>query len=183
MRAILELDVLNDTETQKRVMRWAKFILIPGAAVAGLLIGFDVCPTTGEGWAWLLVKLVAIYLVSLPVHELIHAAFFKLLGPAGTRVMFGYKNFMLYAGCPGVRLSRRRFVAVLIAPLVVLSAAFAALGLACNEPLLAWLLIVLHGSGCTGDLLFVWEILRHPDASVVEDTDRGITLLVASDAE
>lgn len=173
MRLVLDVDILQDGETRDRVVHASLALLAVGAAgVLALVLAGGFAPS---GWAWW-AALVAGYLASLPVHELVHGAFFKLFGPRGTKVRFGYQAGMLYAGCPGTRLTRGRFAAVLLAPFVLLSLAYLAVGLATGDALLAWALFALHASGCTGDLHFVWLIARHPEADLCEDTDRGFAL-------
>ena len=98
LRRVLEVDVLTGAATQRLVALWSVALLVPGVAhVAALVIVGGLAPA---GWGWW-VALVVGYLVCLPVHELIHAAFFKLLGRRGLRVRFGCSSWMLYAGCPG----------------------------------------------------------------------------------
>ena len=173
LRKVLEVDVLTDAATQRLVALWSVALLVPGVAhVAALVIVGGLAPA---GWGWW-VALVVGYLVCLPVHELIHAAFFKLLGRRGLRVRFGCSSWMLYAGCPGERFPRRRFLAVLVAPFVLLSLCFLLLGTLGGAPLLAASLFWLHASGCTGDFYFAWVALRHPEAAWCEDTDRGFAL-------
>lgn len=180
VRKIATVDVLDDTTTQKKVLRWSLALLAPGVAglVAALVFGW------GENLGiWWVVAFLAGYALSLPVHELVHGALFKLLGPRGTRVRFGYAKGMLYATCPGTRLPRGSFMAVLLGPLVVLTVVYVVLGVCLGTPLLAWALVWAHASGCAGDLLFLWTIVRTPQADLVEDTSVGMVLWDDSDCE
>lgn len=176
MRQVLDVNILEDPAVQKTVARWmmpcsiATLVLV-AASVAYLVV----TQTLMDALVWL-GWLAVLYVVSLPLHELVHAAFFKMLGPAGTRITFGYKSGMLYAGCPGARLPRGRFITVLLAPFVVLALGYLALGLGFHAWLLAWCLFFAHTAGCAGDFYFVWLILRHPEADLCEDTATGITL-------
>lgn len=176
MRVVRDVDILSDARTQRLVTRLSLATLAACALVGAAL-------AVGGAWrvAGIAPTLVALgaYLACLPLHELVHAALFLLLGPCGTRVRFGYASGMLYATCPGTVLSRGRFAAVLLAPCVVISAACAVVGAALDQPLLAWAVFALHGAGCAGDLYFVWLILRTPEATACEDTDRGMRLLAA----
>lgn len=178
MRRVLDVDILQDGETRDRVVFASLALLVVG--VAGALVLALAGGFAPSGWVWW-VALAAGYLASLPVHELVHAAFFKLLGPRGTKVRFGCQAGMLYAGCPGTRLARGRFAAVLLAPFVLLNLAYLAVGLATGDALLAWALFALHASGCTGDLYFAYLVLRHPEADLCEDTDRGFALWSSAD--
>jgi len=178
MRQVLDVNILTDTATQKRV-GWISLVpLVPGMAVLGWGVASVIDaghPVLGEWWLWLLALAVA-YVVSLPLHELVHALFFKLFGPAGTKVTFGYQSGMLYAGCPGTKYTSGQMTVVLLAPFVALSIAYWALGQALDLGVLALCLFLLHGSGCAGDLYFTWLLCRHPEADLVEDTANGIRL-------
>ena len=80
--------------------------------------------TTVVGW---MVGVAAVSAASFAVHELVHAVFFKLLAPAGAHVTFGAnrETAMIYACAEGVVYSRRRYMAICLAPTVVLTVAFA----------------------------------------------------------
>lgn len=180
MRQVLDVNILDAGAVQKRVMRAS----IPAFVAAALVFGFGLgerCDAGGLGGAlaWAAAVLLA-YAVCLPAHELVHGAFFKLLGPAGTKVRYGYKSGMLFAGCPGALLARGRFVAVLMAPCLALSLLCLVLGFVMwdmpAQRLAALCVFLLHLSGCTGDFYFVRLIALHREADLVEDTDRGIRL-------
>lgn len=173
MRKVLDVDILNDGATQRLVGRAS--LAIAAFGVAGALALALACGWRPGGVGWWL-ALAALYVACLPVHELVHGAFFKLLGPRGTKVRFGYQTGMLYAGCPGARMGRGRFAAVLLAPFLLVSAACAAGGIAFGNPLMAWAIGWLHAAGCAGDLYFAWLVARHPEADACEDTERGIAL-------
>lgn len=176
MRQVLDVNILEDPAVQKAVARWTMPCTIAALVLVVAGIVYQLMTQTlmdALGWlGWL----VVLYVVSLPLHELVHAAFFKMFGPAGTRIIFGYKSGMLYAGCPGVRLPRGRFITVLMAPFVVLTLGYLALGLGFHAWLLAWCLFFAHTAGCAGDFYFVRLILRHPEADLCEDTSTGIAL-------
>ena len=106
--------------------------------------------TTVVGW---MVGVAAVSAASFAVHELVHAVFFKLLAPAG---------------------ARRRYMAICLAPTVVLTVAFA-LGFAFSGyPLLCYLAAGLHLSGCVGDWYYVRTILRDRRIVACEDTSFGV---------
>ena len=110
------------------------------------------------------------------MHELVHAAAFKLLIPV-VRVDFGFKDAFLYTTINGAVVPRSAELAALLAPAVVVTAALVAASLACSCPALAVLLAATHLSGCVGDLLMALAILREPACTHVRDTEFGITLL------
>ena len=177
MRKLADINVLEDAETQARIV-WDSVAVMVAGLVLSLVRG---ALGPSEGWrslvdpAWW-IALFAVYAASLPVHELVHAAAFKLLAP-GHHVRFGHAEWMLYAGCPGAVIPRRRMLVVLLAPTVVVTAALLVGAAACGRPMLGWLLATLHLSGCVGDWLMVRAILANPACTHVEDTDFGVTLL------
>ncbi|MGN0076313.1 MAG: DUF3267 domain-containing protein [Parafannyhessea sp.] len=181
MRVMSKVDVLGDADFQRRMLRLSWWILGVGLAlglVAWVLSLAGVAPLVekGIGLGWLLVLFLA-SVVALPVHELVHAAAFVLLGGRGVHVSFGFKDYMLYTSANGATLSRRRFEAVLLAPTVVLTLAFAAAGAAFGVPLLAWACAVFHLAGCTGDLCMAAAIWREPTCAFVRDAPYGADLL------
>ena len=152
------------------------FMLLGGPA--------DLDAADAGGWTAVLgwiVGLTAVSAASFAVHELVHAVFFKLFAPAGARVTFGanLETCMIYACAEGVVYSRRRYVAVCLAPTVVVTtvvvtAAFA-LGFALSGyPLLCYLAAGLHLSGCVGDWYYVRTILRDRRIVACEDTSFGV---------
>ena len=81
---------------------------------------------------------------------------------------------VIYACAEGVVYSRRRYVAVCLAPTVVVTAAFA-LGFAFSGyPLMCYLAAGLHLSGCVGDWYYVRTILRDRRIVACEDTSFGV---------
>jgi hypothetical protein len=181
MRVIAKVDVLGDAELQRRMVRLSWWILGVGllaGLVAWALSIAGVAPLVekGIGLTWFLVLVLA-SVAALPVHELVHAAAFLLLGDGHVHVSFGFKDYMLYTSANGATLSRRRFEAVLLAPTVLLTLAFAAMGVAFRVPLLAWACAVIHLAGCTGDLCMAAAIWREPACAFVRDAPFGAELL------
>lgn len=173
MKPISEIDLLDDDALLARMSRASLILVAVGAVVAcaGLVAG---AWPDAFGLAWFALVVVA-SLVALPVHELVHAALFKLLGGPKAHIRFGARWGMLYTSAEGLVLPRRRFVAVLMGPAVLVTAALVALGLVLGQPLAAWVMAVLHLSGCTGDLGFV-RIICQSAADFVQDTNKGIAL-------
>ncbi len=176
MRGVGTLDILGDTPLARHMLYLSAALLAAGfVGVIFMLVAW--------GWgvgidAWLVVYAVAT-LVALPVHELVHAATFLLLGRGRVHIGFGFTGGMLYTRAEGAPLARSRFVAVLLAPSVVVTAALAVVGSLVAGPALAWALAWTHLSGCAGDLAMVAGILRTPGCTHVRDTDAGVELLAA----
>lgn len=175
MRELDDLDVLGDEVLRARMLRWSLVVLL-GTAVLVVPLLILARPDFG-GLVVALGEALVACLVALPVHELIHAAAFRLLGGRVVRISFGCEAGCLYTRTNDAVLSRRRFVAVLLAPSVVLTAVLVALGVSIGSPVAGVLAAGLHLTGCTGDLLMAWIICRTPGVSHVQDTATGCRLL------
>ena len=185
MRTIGDIDFFGDDALRQRLVRASAWLLIGGAALAvalsvvtgtGVIEEMRALPGDWGAALWPL-AMVALSVVALPVHELVHALFMRVLGGPGTRVSFGYQAGMLYAGCPGLVLSKPRFVAVLLAPTVLVTAALLGLGLVLGYPFMTLWAAVLHLSGCSGDILAAGAILHERACTHCRDTERGVELL------
>ena len=186
MTCLLDIDFLADDALRGRLAAWSLALLVAPCALIALLVALGVLPGEGEADVLLgggvlpwVAALAAVTLVSMPVHELVHGALFCLMGGRGTRVRYGHAAGMLYAGCPGLVLTRRRFVAVLLGPAVVLGTALLAVPCALGFALLGALAAALHLSSCAGDVLACALALRMPGCTHVQDTERGVRLLAA----
>ena len=184
-RTLGDIDFFGDDALRQRLVRASAWLLIGGAALAvalsvvagtGVIEEMRALPGDWGAALWPL-GMVALSVAALPVHELVHALFMRVLGGPGTRVSFGYQAGMLYAGCPGLVLSKPRFVAVLLAPTVLVTAALLGLGLVLGYPFMTLWAAVLHLSGCSGDILAAGAILRERACTHCRDTERGVELL------
>lgn len=180
MRVIGTVNVLKDADVQRAMVSASWAIMGAGAAIAlvlwlvSLASGRHVLEPVGPGWV---LSLVVASAVALPVHELVHAAAFVILGSSDVHVSFGIKDFMLYTSANGAVLPRGRFMAVLLAPSVVVTALFVLAGCVWHAPLFALLGAAFHLAGCTGDLDMVRIIALTPAATFVRDSPAGIDLL------
>lgn len=173
MREIADIDVLADEFLRQRMVVLSLGLLAAGLAVSALVLVGEKGSELGLSW---LAALIAGSLAALPVHELVHAAAFKLLVP-GARVGFGFKDAFLYTNINGAVVPRAAELAALLAPAVVVTTALAAVALAHSCSALAVLFAAIHLSGCVEDLLMAHAILREPACTHVRDTEFGITLL------
>lgn len=179
MTALLDIDFLADERLRARLARWSLAIFAVGL-LTSLLLAVVLAPDASPlGPALQFLLLVAATLVSMPVHELVHALFFRLMGGRGTRVRFGHAAGMLYAGCPGLVLPRARFLCVLLAPAVLVTGVLVLLGMVFDLHFIGMLAAAIHLSSCTGDLLAAWLIAREPACTHCEDTEVGVRLLAA----
>ena len=114
--------------------------------------------------------------VSFALHECVHALFFKVFGPSGSHVTFGWNldAAMIYACAEGIVYSRERYLAIVLAPtIIVMSAAFV-LGAFSGYSLASWVVCVLHLSGCTGDWFYARAIVSDPRIRWCEDEAWGV---------
>ena len=184
-RTLGDIDFFGDDALCQRLARASAWLLIGGAVLAvalsvvagtGVIEEMRALPGDWGAAMWPL-AMAALSVVALPVHELVHALFMRVLGGPGTRVSFGYQAGMLYAGCPGLVLSKSRFVVILLAPTVLVTAALLGLGLVLGYPFMTLWAAVLHLSGCSGDILAAGAILRERACTHCRDTERGVELL------
>lgn len=188
MSVIAEIDFFSDEVLRKRLARWSLVCMFP----AFVLFWIQVVLTPGGNaetlyglpgplsqisvLGWLFVLVLATIAI-LPIHELIHALFFKLLGGSQTHVEFGYKDGMFYTGCPGRVFSRTAFLGVLLAPAIIVSASCLIVAFYSRYYMLCLAILFLHLSGCVGDILAAAEIIKHPACTHCEDTECGLKLL------
>jgi hypothetical protein len=112
--------------------------------------------------------------VVLVLHELTHGLFFWLF--TRSRPVYGFKGWYAYAAAPGWYLPRIPFLAVLGAPLILLSLLGEALVLLVPDTvalLVLWGMIINAGVAI-GDLYMIVRLLLAPKATVIEDSGAGI---------
>ena len=173
MRKVKELALFEDRELLMHIVYLSLGIVAAGLAAVAIMLLAGVPIERFTPFTLLGVALVTG--VALVVHELVHAAFFILMGGWGTRIRFGACDGMLFTEAPGLILPVVRFCVVLLAPAVLVTAGLVALGLSLGMPLATVLAAGIHLSGCAGDLMFLFEIVR-AHAAYVEDTGSGIRM-------
>ena len=174
MRRISDIDLLYDEQMQGEIALGSLWVFVLGTLV-GVLGAVAIPHEAIRPW-WFL-ALGAISAAALPVHELVHAAAFKLFSGFTARIRFGFSNWMLYTTAAGTVLPRRRFCIVLLAPAVLVTLALLLGAWALGHPLMGWMLAVVHLAGCTGDIAYVRIIAHEPFATHVQDTATGIALI------
>lgn len=168
-------DLMDDPAWLASVAKGSAAVLVVGTAATAVavLLGVPVEPV-GLGW---LALVAVVSLIVLPVHELVHGAAFKLLGGRGAKVRMGYRSpGMLYACANGLVLPRRFFLAVVLAPTVLISAGLAVAAALTPWPLACVTCLWLHLSGCTGDLAMARDLAGAKEP-YVRDTEDGFDLL------
>lgn len=121
---------------------------------------------------WIAVFVVA----SLIAHELVHGMLFKLFAPRSAHVSFGlsWKHGMLYTSAEGIVYTRRQYIAIALAPTLVVTLLIGAAGLLFGRPIAGLVAAVLHLSGCAGDWCYVSAICADPHITHCEDTSYGV---------
>lgn len=175
MKTLRDINILQDQALQQTMVRWSFIVFVVTVATS---VSAYVAEALAPGA--LLRSLVVVALasvVALPVHELVHAAAFKLYGGHNIKVSFGAKDAFLYTKTNDAVLPRNQFVKVLLAPSVVLTVVLLLGGLIAQDGAGGLLAAGLHLSGCTGDWLMASLILVTPGVTHVQDTETGCRLL------
>lgn len=125
-----------------------------------------------------LLVLVALIVV-LPLHELVHGA---AIAACGYRPRFGIKleSGVLYATADQAYFRRTAYIAVALAPLVVITLA-GLLGMIASAPFIAYTLgiaVIVNTGGAIGDVWFAWVLLRVPASALVRDEADGFSVFV-----
>jgi len=173
MRELVDIDLLDDEALQGQIAIDSLWVVLIGTVLG--ILGAIALPHEPLS-PWWLALLGVVSMLALPVHELVHAAAFKILSHGTASIRFGFANWMLYTSAAGTILPRRAFCVVLLAPAVLVTSALAVGATVLGWPLLGWFLAVVHLAGCTGDWGYVRIIASEPQAVLIRDTDRGITL-------
>jgi hypothetical protein len=146
-----------------------------GFVIFGLAVGLRTGRVAMAGGVGDVVIVVALVAVLVVVHEGIHALAMAAFGarPEFGAVAIGKVLPAVYTTAPGHRFTRAQYLAVALAPAVILSV----IGLAgCFTAVGGYLVIPLatHLAGCTGDGAASLRVLREPAGTVCEDLRDGI---------
>ncbi|WP_376796063.1 DUF3267 domain-containing protein [Thermogemmatispora sp.] len=120
---------------------------------------------------WLVISCL-VYVALLPLHELLHGLVFRLWGG---QPYYGIRfPVALYCGAREQLFRRNQYLLVGLAPCLVLTLLVALL-MFCWPAAAPYLVLAGAGhlSGCAGDLLAIWLLLRYPSHLCVEDTEMG----------
>ncbi|GCE27508.1 hypothetical protein KDA_29920 [Dictyobacter alpinus] len=130
-------------------------------------------PSIGGTVSWIILNIIG-YVLILCVHEIIHGAVFAWWGGSPH---FGAKlPLALYCGARQQLFRRNHYLAVGLAPLIVLTLAGIIVILLFPGPA-SYLLLALSGnfSGAAGDVMVAQHIARQPASTLIEDTEVGYT--------
>ncbi|MHC5250760.1 DUF3267 domain-containing protein [Listeria kieliensis] len=180
MKLKKEINLINDKKFIKR-LNWMVLGITVVFIVIFQLLSMIVSPKLSRFWDFhfsvvFLITVLFLFL-SLLIHEGIHGLFFKLFSETGSKVIFGYKNGLLYASSPNSFYSRNQFIWISIAPFFFITSILTILFF------LGWLpqevyviLATVHGSGCVGDFYWCYLLIKEPKTVKVEDTEVGFRI-------
>ena len=111
------------------------------------------------------------------LHELVHGVFMQAF--SGERPRYGFTGMYAYAGSAAL-FSRRQYLFIAFAPVVLLGGLLAVLTAAFYETAFWYIYIIqiINISGAAGDLYVSWRISRIPGRLLVRDT--GVVMTVFS---
>lgn len=182
MRVIARLELLAPERIQHLARQ--SLTLLAGSALGFLALDTLAravqhvpAPSAGAslaGVAALIGANILAYIAVLPLHEAAHAAVILSLGGRPT---FGLQlPFAAYCTAPNQLFTRNGYIAVALAPLVILTAAGIILTwLAPNLALYLLLGFTGNVAGAVGDLAAVAALRRLPTDALIEDTATGFT--------
>lgn len=178
-------EVKGVTLTESRLLLWLNlFSLLPLALMLGwMALWWSIVDQWGAPETaatveipWLL-GLVAVFLVVLPLHELLHGLAIRYFGH---RVRYGAKlsKGVLYATAENALFRRNEYIAVALAPLVGITLLVMGL-MVVAPPWLAFyaaLAAVVNAGGAVGDLWATWVVRRYSVSALVRDTADGFQI-------
>ncbi len=132
---------------------------------------------TLSGWGILLI--LSIFIGSVPftiiVHELVHGLFFWIF--TRKRPVYGFKGFYAYAAAPDFYIPRNQFIAIGLAPFVLISLAGLALLPLTNLGIALTVVYILtiNAAGAVGDFYVVGVLLTRPSFTLIRDFGDGMT--------
>jgi hypothetical protein len=123
----------------------------------------------------MVVILVALYVVLMTIHELIHGFFFWVF--THSRPVFGVRLFYAYAGAPAWYIPYRQYAFVALGPLVIIGVVGMLLMLLVPESwiLTIIILVALNTGGAMGDFLVLIRLFKLPQRSLANDTGDVVT--------
>jgi hypothetical protein len=151
-------------------------VLRPAEARAGISFGFASLGALPQTLLGVLLVMAAM----IVLHEAVHGIFFW--GFTRSKPLFAFKWAYAYAAAPDWYLPKFQYLAVALAPLVLLSLAGIALMAVVPQ---GWFMalvffLVMNAGGAVGDLWVVGWLLRQPNACYANDHGDAVTLFIKS---
>jgi len=118
---------------------------------------------------------IALILLMLPIHELLHGA---MMSHFGHNPHYGIKLLkgVLYATGDGRLFRRNEYIAVAMAPFVVISVVMLVLSLFFPAGIGFWMMMaaVLNATGAVGDFWMTQKALKFPEDAYIRDEKDGM---------
>ena len=122
-----------------------------------------------------IVAALALFAVLLVAHEAMHAVGMRVFGarPQVGLTRIGGKIPAVYCIAPGARFSKPQYLAIALAPLVVIGGGCALV--VAFVPFGGWLVLpaAVHLAGCVGDVALAFTALRQPPGTRIEALPAG----------
>ena len=175
MENTIKIDLLKDKQLMRKV-NLSSFVF----SIIALVV-MVYCVHTSQVSYKAYFYCFVVYVLALPIHELIHGYFFKRYASDSVKIKYGFKSGFFYASNPGYIYKPNQFVNILMAPCVILNFVLLLLAILTSYKVVFLVATVLHLGSCMGDISMVLSILSTQKQYVVEgirDTDSGIDILV-----
>ena len=192
MKCLNDIYLFENKELMDKMVRWSLYTLFGLLIILPALLLLLSKILTGD-WFFYTESIssigyilwsgctVILCIIIFLAHELIHGLFFLLLGPRDIHILFGhdFSHGVLYATAPRVVYPWYSFIAILLAPTICISLVCIAVGIWSGWWVCALVSFALHLCGCSGDWVFVEQIVQaHQEGcNCVMDTKDGIALL------
>lgn len=156
------LEVPGSGQAKKKATpKWMlmAMLLVFGAAF-GALLGYSIKSTASQSWVPVVGQIAlgvgGLLVIVLPLHEGIHALFFKILG--AREVGFGYsrKGLMVYAYAQRFVMTLRENALVAAMPFLLITLTLVGCLVFLPGLRAAWIIVLLlHTVGCMGDFILI----------------------------
>ncbi len=130
-------------------------------------------PLLSLGWQ-LAMSVAGLFLIVLPIHEGIHALFFKILG--AEQVGFGYskKGLMVYAYAQRFVMTLRENALVAAMPFVMITLLLGVCWVLVPGLKVLWIItLLLHTLGCMGDFILILHAWKNRKEAMCTYDDLG----------
>lgn len=174
MKEIGSIHVFEDEELLSHIAKLSAAVFVSGVALSVALAIEGYFHSIFDPFTYVLIAVGSVLAVML--HEGIHAVFFKVFAPKGSKVAFGanLQTFMVYAKSEGVVYTRLQYMIIAMAPTVIITVLLAIFA-ACTSRLGAsYYTALVHLTGCVGDWCYFEQIWGDKRITHVEDTDFGV---------
>lgn len=122
-------------------------------------------------------------IIYIILHELVHAFFFKLKNKI--KVTYKFHGFAASASAPGNYFQKGHYLIISLAPFMLFNIIFITSLFFLNGGafFIAYLLFMVHFSGCSGDLYVFFRLFRKPKDILVEDYGIGMRIFKPIDEQ